>query len=107
MSWTKGLRWLVVDLVVGLALTAASAEELRDDVDRWYLFAVLMVVGLLLCRHRPLAAVVLTSAGALGHHLPEPSGVEALDLTMLIALFALAAADDRPRRVGVITCGAL
>jgi signal transduction histidine kinase len=84
-----------------------SAEELSDDLDRWYTFTLIMVVGLLLCRHWPLAAVVLTAVGAFGHHVPEPSGVEALDLTVLIALFALAAADDRRRRVGAVTCGAL
>jgi signal transduction histidine kinase len=107
MSWMKGLGWLAVDLVVATVLTAASAEELRDDVDRWWTFTLLMVVGLLLCRHRPLAAVVLTTIGALGHHTPEPSGVQALDLTVLIALFSLAAAENRRRRVGAITCGVM
>ncbi|WP_433790480.1 sensor histidine kinase [Actinoplanes sp. CA-252034] len=107
MSWRKGLWWLAVDLTVALVLTAASVEEPRDDVDRWSTFTVVMVVGLVLCRHRPSAAVVLTTVGTLGHHLPEPSGVEALDLTVLIAIFAMAAADDRPRRIGAITCGAL
>ncbi|MFC4071180.1 sensor histidine kinase [Actinoplanes subglobosus] len=107
MSWVKGLWWLAVDLAVALVLTAASAEELHDDADRWWTFTVLMVTGLLLCRHRPLVAVVLTSVGALGHHVPEPSGVEALDLTVPIALFALAAADERRRRTGAIACGVM
>jgi signal transduction histidine kinase len=107
MSRMKGLRWLAVDLVVATVLTVASAEELRDEVDRWWTFTLFMVVGLLLCRHRPLAAVVLTTIGTLGHHVPEPTGVEALDLTVLIALFALAAADDRRRRTGAVVCGVL
>jgi signal transduction histidine kinase len=107
MSWMKGLGWLAVDLVVATVLTVASAEELRDDVDRWWAFTLLMVMGLLLCRHRPLTAVVLTTIGALGHHLPEASGVEALDLSVLIALFSLAAAEDRRRRIGAITCGVM
>ncbi|PRX10982.1 histidine kinase [Actinoplanes italicus] len=100
------LRWFAVDLTAAIVLTAASAEELRDDVDRWWIFTLFMVAGLLVCRHRPLLAVVLTAIGSFGHHVPEPTGVEALDLTVLIALFALAAA-DRPRRAGAITCGVL
>ncbi|MEV4283620.1 sensor histidine kinase [Actinoplanes xinjiangensis] len=107
MSWMKGFGWLAVDLVVAIVLTVASAEELRDEVDRWWTFTLFMVAGLLLCRHRPLAAVVLTTIGTLGHHVPEPTGVEALDLTVLIALFALAAADDRRRRTGAVVCGVL
>jgi signal transduction histidine kinase len=106
MSWLMRLRWLVVDLTAAIVLTAASAEELSDDVDRWWIFTLFMVTGLLLSRHRPLLAVILTTIGSFGHHVPEPTGVEALDLTVLIALFALAAA-DRPRRVGAITCGVL
>jgi signal transduction histidine kinase len=106
MSWVMRLRWLAFDLTAAFVLTAASVEEVRDDADRWWTFTLFMVAGLLLCRHRPLLAVILTAIGSFGHHTPEPSGVEALDLTVLIALFALAAA-DRPRRAGVIACGGL
>ncbi|MEU4619824.1 histidine kinase [Actinoplanes sp. NPDC023801] len=106
MSWVMRLRGLAVDLAAAIVLTAASAGELRDDIDRWWVFTLFMVAGLLVCRHRPLLAVILTAIGSFGHHVPEPAGVEALDLTVLIALSALAAA-DRPRRVGAITCGFL
>jgi hypothetical protein len=70
MSWLMRLRWLVVDLTAAIVLTAASAEELRDDVDRWWIFTLFMVAGLLVCRHRPLLAVLLTTIGSFGHHVP-------------------------------------
>ena len=106
MTWRTALRWLAVDLAVAIGLAVVSAEEIRDVDDEWWLFTVVMVAGLLLCRHRPLAAVVLTTAGALGHHLPELSELDVLDLAVPIALFALAAA-ERPRRIAAITCGVL
>ncbi|MDI6101060.1 histidine kinase [Actinoplanes sp. NEAU-A12] len=107
MSWMTGLRWLAVDLTVAIGLTALTVEQARDIDDSWWPFTVLMVVGLVLCRHRPLAAVVLTFAGALGHQLPETSELQALDLAVPIAVFMLAAAERPRRRTAAITCGVL
>ncbi|MBW6439819.1 hypothetical protein KZ829_39445 [Actinoplanes hulinensis] len=105
MSRLTGLRWVAVDVCGAAVLAIASAED-SHGTDLWGLFATIMVASLLLARHRPLLALVLSVAGTALLHLPEPTGVDPLDLAVPVALFALAAA-ERPRRVGAIACGLL
>ncbi|HWS33380.1 MAG TPA: histidine kinase [Actinoplanes sp.] len=95
MSWST--RQITAGLfVLAVVLVAASMEARRDD-GRWWLFTLLMVVGLVIARIRPLTAVLLTAAGSAGHHLPEQTGTEAIDLAVPIALLLLAASDVRRR----------
>jgi signal transduction histidine kinase len=99
-------RWLAFDIAAAVGLPAVSAAQ-SDSIDlRWWVFAVPIVAGLLIQRRWPLAAVMLTVAGALGHHLPTPRAADLLDLAVPITLYTLAGA-DRPRRTAATTFGVL
>ncbi|MFC6014587.1 sensor histidine kinase [Plantactinospora solaniradicis] len=97
-------RWTILDVVLAAGLTLVSVQQSGDRGLQWWLFAVPMVTGLVVHRRWPMVAVLLTVAGALGHHLPFATGAEALDLAVPLTLFTLASS-DRSRRVVAVTFG--
>ncbi|MBU2668065.1 sensor histidine kinase [Actinoplanes bogorensis] len=62
----------------------------------WWLFTAIVVAGLLIRQHRPVAALALIAAGSFGH-LALQTKFSLLDLALPLALFSLAAAARRRR----------
>ncbi|MEV6344256.1 histidine kinase [Actinoplanes sp. NPDC051851] len=90
--------WLITDVALTVILTVLTLSYADSDKDGpWLVFAVPMVLGLLVRRPWPLAALIMTVVGALGHHLTDFSGAEPLDLAVPITLFTLADADHLRR----------
>lgn len=101
-------RWPAFDVALAITLTALSVALSDSDVPEidssWWVLTVPVVLGLVVRRRWPLAAVVLTVVGVLGHHLVDPGAAEPIDLAVPVALFTLANA-DRLRRTAAVTFG--
>jgi signal transduction histidine kinase len=99
-------RWPAFDVALAITLTALSVvnSDGPEMESSWWGFTVPLVLGIVVRRRWPLAAVILTVVGAAGHHLA--STAEPIDLAVPVALFTLANA-AHPRRVAGVTFGCL
>ena len=101
-------RWPAFDVALAITLTALSVAY-SDGPERessWWILTAPLVLGVVVRRRWPLAAVVLTVAGALGHHVVAPGSAQPIDLAVPVALFTLANT-DRLHRTAAVTFGLL
>ncbi|MFC0032713.1 sensor histidine kinase [Micromonospora chaiyaphumensis] len=76
------------------------AEKMALPADRsWWVFAALIVLGLLVRQHHPPLALVLTGAGTLGHLFTDAK-LQLLDLALPLVLYTVATV-ARNRRVSL------
>ncbi|MEU5943831.1 histidine kinase [Micromonospora sp. NPDC047548] len=107
---------MLIVLTVGPRLVMGFAARTKPDVateyldkmglpaDRpWWLFASLIVVGLLMRQHHPPLALILTGTGVLGHLFGDAK-FQLLDLALPLVLYTVAAM-ARNRRVSLTMLG--
>ncbi|WP_433363704.1 sensor histidine kinase [Actinoplanes sp. CA-142083] len=83
-------------LVTGALAAKRSAESLIPVSSGWWLFSGLVLAGLLIRQHLPVAALALVAAGSFGH-LALQTKFQLLDLALPLVLYTVAAAARRRR----------
>lgn len=109
------LAFALLALTLGPGLATASLQmpvlgKSPDSLEKlgipaagsWWLFAGLVLAGLLIRQHRPVPALVLTAVGAFGH-LTIQTKFQLLDLALPLALYTVASvARNRRLALGVL-----
>ena len=109
------LAFALLALTLGPGLVTASVRTVKpgestDFLDKagipmnsgWWLFAGLVMAGLLIRQHRPVPALTLIAAGVVGH-LALQTKFQLLDLALPLALYTVAsAARNRRRALGAL-----
>ena len=109
---------LVAAMIAGavlLGLTGGRAQKLRGDnllgtdyhrvLLIWWLFTVLIAVGLMVRNRWPLPAFLLVAVGVTGHQVDSPISVPLVDFALPIVLYTLASLARR-RWVPLVTLAA-
>jgi signal transduction histidine kinase len=89
--------------VSGALASKQGGQSVLPTDSGWWLFAGLILAGLVIRQHRPVVALVLVAAGTFGH-LALQTKFQLLDLALPLVLYSVAAA-ARNRRLafGVLT----
>ncbi|WP_433303484.1 sensor histidine kinase [Actinoplanes sp. CA-030573] len=86
----------VVTRMVSSAEGGKAGDPLAPADSGWWLFAALVLAGLLIRQHHPVTALVLVSAGTFGH-LVLQTKFQLLDLALPLVLYTVAATARRRR----------